>query len=72
MNKYETKVILEALNIALLTRTTAVIHAYCLPKKLTKLIFENEGGFIEGNAEDYTFGEKTPKKYRNRWLPMQW
>lgn len=29
---------------------------------------ENEGGFIEGSAEDYTFGDKTPKKYRNRWL----
>jgi ATP-dependent DNA helicase RecG len=28
----------------------------------------NGGNFYEGNPEDYTFGTKTPEKYRNQWL----
>ena len=39
-----------------------------LTEKINKLIFSNEGSFFEGTAEDYTAGEKTPNKYRNKWL----
>lgn len=68
VNKYETKVILEALNNCIAHQDYSRHSRILLTEQTHKLIFENEGGFIEGNAEDYTFGEKTPKKYRNRWL----
>ena len=68
VNKYETKVILEALNNCIAHQDYSRHSRILLTEKTHLLIFENEGGFIEGNAEDYTFGDKTPKKYRNRWL----
>jgi len=68
VNKYETKVILEALNNCIAHQDYSRHSRILLTEKTHQLIFENEGGFIEGNAEDYTFGDKTPKKYRNRWL----
>lgn len=34
----------------------------------TKLIFSNAGSFCEGKTDDYTLGDKTPTRYRNKWL----
>ncbi len=68
VNKYETKVILEALNNCIAHQDYSHNSRIVLTEQVNKLIFSNEGGFFEGTAEDYTTGEKTPKKYRNRWL----
>lgn len=68
VNKYETKVILEALNNCIAHQDYSRNSRIVLTEQVNKLIFSNEGGFFEGTAEDYTTGEKTPKKYRNRWL----
>lgn len=68
VNKYETKVILEALNNCIAHQDYSRNSRIILTEHINKLIFENEGGFLEGSAEDYTSGEKTPKAYRNRWL----
>ncbi len=68
VNKYETKVILEALNNCIAHQDYSQYSRIILTEQVNKLIFSNSGGFIEGNAEDYSYGEKTPGKYRNRWL----
>lgn len=68
VNKYETKVILEALNNCIAHQDYSQHSRIVLTEQINKLIFTNAGGFIEGNAEDYTAGDKTPVKYRNRWL----
>ncbi|MES2458683.1 MAG: RNA-binding domain-containing protein [Bacteroidota bacterium] len=68
VNKYETKVILEALNNCIAHQDYGHHSRIILTEQINKLIFSNAGGFFEGNAEDYTSGDKTPKKYRNRWL----
>ena len=68
VNKYDTKVILEALNNCIAHQDYSHNSRIVLTEQVNKLIFSNEGGFFEGTAEDYTTGEKTPKKYRNRWL----
>lgn len=68
VNKYETKVILEALNNCIAHQDYSQNSRIVLTEQINKLIFSNAGGFFEGTAEDYTSGEKTPKKYRNRWL----
>ncbi|HPR58868.1 MAG TPA: putative DNA binding domain-containing protein [Bacteroidales bacterium] len=68
VNKYETKVILEALNNCIAHQDYGQHARIVLTEQINKLIFSNAGGFVEGNAEDYTAGDKTPEKYRNRWL----
>jgi ATP-dependent DNA helicase RecG len=68
VNKYETKVILEALNNCIAHQDYSQHSRIILTEQINKLIFTNAGGFVEGTAEDYTSGNKTPEKYRNRWL----
>ena len=66
--KYDTEVILEALNNCIAHQDYSRHSRILLTEQINKLIFSSEGSFFEGTAEDYTSGEKTPKKYRNKWL----
>lgn len=66
--KYDSEVILEALNNCIAHQDYSLHSRIILTEQTGKLIFSNVGSFFEGKAEDYTLGEKTPKKYRNRWL----
>ena len=68
VNKYNSEVILEALNNCIAHQDYSRNARILLTEKTTKLIFENEGGFIDGNPDDYVLGTKTPKIYRNKWL----
>ena len=66
--KYDTEVILEALNNCIAHQDYSRHARILVTEQINKLIFSNEGGFFEGMADDYSLGEKTPKKYRNKWL----
>lgn len=66
--KYDTEVILEALNNCIAHQDYSRHSRIIVTEKINKLIFSNEGSFFEGTAEDYTTGDKTPNKYRNKWL----
>ena len=66
--KYDPEVILEALNNCIAHQDYGMQSRIILTERTGKLIFANAGSFFEGNADDYTLGDKTPKKYRNRWL----
>lgn len=68
VNKYDNKVILEALNNCIAHQDYGRHSRILLEEQVNKLIFSSEGTFFEGKAEDYTAGDKTPKKYRNKWL----
>jgi ATP-dependent DNA helicase RecG len=68
VNKYDTKVILEALNNCIAHQDYSKHSRILLTEQINKLIFSNAGSFFDGNVEDYTAGDKTPKKYRNKWL----
>ena len=68
VQKYDPEVILEALNNCIAHQEYNYNSRIVLTEQTGKLIFANAGNFFEGNAEDYTTGNKTPKKYRNRWL----
>ena len=60
--------ILEALNNCIAHQDYGMQSRIILTEKSGKLIFDSAGSFFEGSADDYTLGEKTPKKYRNKWL----
>ncbi len=66
--KYDNKVILEALNNCIAHQDYFLNSRIVVTEKINKLIFENAGDFFEGKAEDYFFGDKTPKYNRNKFL----
>lgn len=66
--KYDARVILEALHNCLSHQDYTRQGRVLVTEKVDRLIFENEGGFFEGHAEDYFTGERTPSRYRNPWL----
>jgi ATP-dependent DNA helicase RecG len=68
VNKYETRVILEALNNAIAHQEYPKQARIILTEKVDKLIFQNAGRFFAGNPEEYFYGDKTPDRYRNPWL----
>ncbi len=68
VQKYDTEVILEALNNCIAHQDYGQNSRIVLVEKVNKLIFRNAGGFFEGKAEDYCEGNRTPQKYRNKWL----
>jgi ATP-dependent DNA helicase RecG len=68
VQKYDSEVILEALNNCIAHQDYSQNARIVLIEKVNKLIFKNIGSFFEGKAEDYSVGNITPKKYRNKWL----
>ncbi len=68
VNKYETRVILEALHNCIAHQDYSLNQRIIVTEKVDRLIFTNGGNFFEGRPEDYTSGDRTPTKYRNPWL----
>lgn len=68
VDKYDRKVILEALYNCVAHQDYRQNSRIVVTEKKDKLIFENSGSFFEGIPEDYSLGNKTPRKYRNPYL----
>ena len=68
VNKYDTRVILEALHNAIAHQDYSANSRVLVIEKIDKLIFSNAGSFYDGSPEEYILGDKTPEKYRNTWL----
>lgn len=68
VNKYDTRSILEAIHNCIAHQDYSLNSRIIVTEKIDKLIFSNAGSFFEGNPEDYTYGDKTPERYRNFWL----
>jgi len=68
VNKYETRVILEALHNAIAHQDYSANQRIILSEKIDKLMFRNAGGFYSGKPDEYILGNKTPDKYRNPFL----
>ncbi len=68
VNKYETRVILEALHNCIAHQDYAASARITVTEKVDRLIFESSGHFYDGRPEDYFSGERTPRRYRNPWL----
>ena len=68
VDKYDTRSILEALHNCIAHQDYSLNSRILVTEQVDKLIFTNAGNFFEGSPEDYSFGNKTPAKYRNPWL----
>jgi ATP-dependent DNA helicase RecG len=68
VDKYDTRGILEALHNCIAHQDYSLNNRILVTEQVDKLIFTNAGNFYEGKPEDYSYGNKTPTKYRNLWL----
>jgi len=68
VDKYDTRSILEALHNCIAHQDYNLNSRIIVTEQIDKLIFANAGNFYEGKPDDYSFGNKTPAKYRNLWL----
>ncbi|MBU2832105.1 RNA-binding domain-containing protein [Acidithiobacillus ferriphilus] len=68
VSKYDQKIVLEALHNCIAHQDYARNGRVVVTELPDKLIFENEGGFFEGQPDEYVEGHKTPRRYRNPFL----
>lgn len=68
MSKYDQKIVLEALHNCIAHQDYARNGRVVVTEQLDRLLFENEGGFYEGQPDEYVEGNKTPRRYRNPFL----
>lgn len=66
--KYEKWVVLEALHNAIAHQDYTKQARIIVTETVDRLTFESAGQFFEGNVSDYTLGNRTPRRYRNRFL----
>jgi len=66
--KYDQKIVLEALHNCIAHQDYLRNGRVVVTEQPDRLLFENEGGFFEGQPEDYIQGTQTPRRYRNPFL----
>lgn len=66
--KYDQKIVLEALHNCIAHQDYSRNGRVVVTEKPDRLIFANEGGFFDGQPDDYIEGTKIPRRYRNPFL----
>lgn len=66
--KYDQKVVLEALHNCIAHQDHTRSGRIVVVERPDRLTLENEGGFFEGQPEDYVLQERVPRRYRNPFL----
>lgn len=66
--KYDQKVVLEALHNCLAHQDYTRAGRIVVIERPDCLILESEGGFYEGEPEDYVLEQRVPRRYRNPFL----
>lgn len=66
--KYDQETVLEALHNCIAHQDYDRGGRVVVTELPDQLVFENEGGFFDGNPEDFIPGDKTPFRYRNPFL----
>ncbi len=66
--KYDQKVVLEALHNCIAHQDYARLARIIVTERPDRLILVNEGGFFEGEPDDYVLRDRMPRRYRNPFL----
>lgn len=66
--KYDQRIVLEALHNCIAHQDYTRNGRVVVTEQPDKLIFTNEGGFYEGQPDEYIQGTKIPRRYRNPFL----
>jgi len=68
ISKYDQEIVLEALHNCIAHQDYSRNGRILVTEEIDRLVFENEGGFFEGEPEDYILNKKSPLRYRNPFL----
>lgn len=68
VSKYDQKMVLEALHNCIAHQDYLRNGRVVVTEQPDRLVFENEGGFYEGQPDDYVQATKVPRRYRNPFL----
>lgn len=66
--KYDQRIILEALHNCIAHQDYTRQERILVTERPAELIFQSAGSFFDGKPDDYIRNERTPTKYRNRFL----
>jgi len=66
--KYEQAIVLEALHNCIAHQDYTACERVLVTERSGELEFSNAGGFFDGTPDDYVLGNRTPRRYRNRFL----
>ncbi|AWB33954.1 transcriptional regulator [Orrella marina] len=66
--KYDQKIVLEALHNCIAHQDYSRNGRVVVTEQPDRLIFANEGGFFDGQPDEYVEGTKVPRRYRNPFL----
>lgn len=66
--KYDQRVVLEALHNCIAHQDYTRAGRIVVIERPDRLVLENQGGFFEGQPEDYVLTERVPHRYRNPFL----
>lgn len=68
IQKYDQAIVLEALHNCIAHQDYSACERILVIERVGELEFSNAGGFFDGAPDDYIFGNRTPRRYRNRLL----
>lgn len=66
--KYDQRIVLEALHNCIAHQDYARCERVLVIERPGELVFQSAGAFFDGTPEDYVLGNRTPTRYRNRFL----
>jgi ATP-dependent DNA helicase RecG len=68
ITKYDQRIVLEALHNCIAHQDYTRCERVLVIERVGELEFQNAGTFYDGKPEDYILGNRTPTRYRNRFL----
>jgi len=66
--KYDERIVLEALHNCIAHQDYNCCERVLVIERLGELEFQNAGEFFDGTPDDYIRGNRSPRRYRNRFL----
>ena len=66
--KYDQGIVLEALHNCIAHQDYSRCERVLVIERPGELVFQNAGNFFDGSPVDYVLGNRTPSRYRNRFL----
>jgi ATP-dependent DNA helicase RecG len=66
--KYDERIVLEALHNCIAHQDYTRQERILVIERVGELEFQNAGDFFDGTPDDYIWGNRSPRRYRNRFL----
>jgi ATP-dependent DNA helicase RecG len=68
VSKYDQRIVLEALHNCIAHQDYAKCERILVIERQSELVLQNAGNFYDGTPTDYVLRNRTPTRYRNRFL----